>query len=234
VRVFAASDVHGQHRFYERLPRAIDAARAEVLVLAGDLLGYPDGFGSIEEAQRADAREVCRHLDRVPVPVFYLMGNDDWVELECGNPAASLHARRVTCGQYNLVGYQYSLPFMGGIHEKPEEEILNDMRTIRRLVDEKTLFITHSPVRGILDSTQFGPCGSQALRDVVEDARVRAHIHGHIHGRFGRHGRHFNVACGKTMRAMAIDVASMTHAVVDLSSDAITVVEQGLDNGSSV
>jgi len=43
----------------------------------------PDGdFLTIEEARRASAQEISRTLAPLPVPVLYIMGNDDLVELE--------------------------------------------------------------------------------------------------------------------------------------------------------
>jgi len=51
-------------------------------VLAGDLLGVPDGFTTVEEAQRQDAGTIASILRGAKVPVLYIMGNDDLVELE--------------------------------------------------------------------------------------------------------------------------------------------------------
>src|SRR5206468_8408148 len=84
-------------------------------VLAGDLLGTPDDLSTIEEAQRRSAREILGILTPLKVPVFYIMGNDDLVELEpASSQFQSIHGRRVDLGPYNLVGYQFSPPFMGG------------------------------------------------------------------------------------------------------------------------
>jgi hypothetical protein len=53
-----------------------------------------------------------------------MMGNDDWVELDSsGLQVQSIHRRLVEWRPFNLVGYQFSPPFMGGIFKKPEEEI---------------------------------------------------------------------------------------------------------------
>jgi Icc-related predicted phosphoesterase len=44
------------------------------------------------------------------VPVLYIMGNDDLVELDSRSPRVQpLHARRVTCERFSFIGYQYSL-----------------------------------------------------------------------------------------------------------------------------
>src|SRR5262245_28172436 len=121
MRILAASDIHGNHEFYRRLPAAAVEHGADVLVLAGDLLGVPDGFETVEEAQANEARGILELLEPLRIPLYYIMGNDDFVELApAGHRFMSLHGKRVSWGEYSLVGYQYSLPFMGGIFEKPE------------------------------------------------------------------------------------------------------------------
>src|SRR5215469_6691640 len=116
MRILATADIHGNCDVYRAIRSLCEEQRVKALILAGDLLGIPDGFRTIEEAQRANGREICAILSDLPIPVFYIMGNDDWVELE---PATgrfqSIQGRRVDLGPYNFVGYQFSLPFMGGI-----------------------------------------------------------------------------------------------------------------------
>ena len=149
------------------------------------------------------------------VPVLYIMGNDDWVELPEEKPLRSIHGHRVELGRFNFVGYQYTLPFMGGIFERPEAEIANDLASLEHLVDERTVFVTHSPAKGTLDlGVLDNPAGSDSIRSLVERCSPRAHIHGHIHGCFGRAGRHFNVAAGAAMRAMVLDLDSMEHQII--------------------
>ena len=54
-------------------------------------------------------------------------------------------------GDFNVVGYQYTLPFMGGINEKPEHEMEKDLLELQNLVDQKTVLVTHGPAHGTLD-----------------------------------------------------------------------------------
>jgi Icc-related predicted phosphoesterase len=114
-----------------------------------------------------------------------------------------------------FVGYQYSLPFVGGPFEKPEVQIESDLIQLTHLLNAQTIFVTHSPALGILDpglgDTQIG---SRSLRDFLEANPYRAHIHGHSHTGFGRRGAHFNVASGGHLRAMIIDLETMQHQIV--------------------
>jgi hypothetical protein len=42
-----------------------------------------------------------------------------------------------------------------------------------------------------------------------------AHVHGLIHPRFGRQGKHFNVASGGLRRAFLIDLPSLRHTLLE-------------------
>jgi len=128
MRVLASADVHGRLAVYEWLINSARQHNVRVMLLAGDLLGCPDGFDTPEDAQRHEAKIVTDLLEASGVPVLYIMGNDDLVELDSRSPRVQpIHGRRVTYGQFSFVGYQYSLPFMGGVFEKPETEIASDL-----------------------------------------------------------------------------------------------------------
>jgi Icc-related predicted phosphoesterase len=210
------ADIHGVHNVYRSIPELAERHQVEALVLAGDLLGTPDDLPTIEEAQRRSAREILGILAPLKVPVFYIMGNDDMVELEpASNQIQSIHGRRVDLGPYNLVGYQFSLPLMGGIFEKPEEEIAADLSGLESLMDSSTVLVTHSPAQGILDRGILDlAAGSPSILAVTVRREIRAHIHGHTHRCFGREGCHFNVASAGEVRGMVLDLATMKHKAI--------------------
>ena len=215
MKILALSDIHGFYDIYRRIPELVEKNRADALVLAGDLLGVPDGFATIEKAQRESARVILDLLLPVKIPVFYIMGNDDLVELQSTNDQfQSLHGRRVNVGAFNFVGYQYSLTWMGGIFEKSEEEIEKDLSHLEKYLDNATVLVTHSPAFGILDvGVLDNHAGSSSILAIVKRRSVRAHIHGHIHRCFGRQDLHFNVAAAGRLRGMIIDLGTMRHDV---------------------
>ena len=216
MRVLAAADLHGKQSVYHWLIRTASDHRVEAVVLAGDLLGSLDGFATPEAAQQHEARLVAELLNSVGLPVLYIMGNDDLVELNSGSERVlSIHGRRIPLGSYAFVGYQYSLPFMGGTFEKPEASIEADLAALDGLLDSRTVFVSHSPALGILDpGLREARIGSGSLRDLLERRTVRAHVHGHSHAGFGRQGFHFNVASAGRERAMILDLATMAHEIV--------------------
>jgi Icc-related predicted phosphoesterase len=214
--VLASADLHGKQSVYEWLVRTASDHQVDAMVLAGDLFGCLDGFATPEAAQEHEARLVAAFLDAAGLPVFYIMGNDDLVELNSGSERVqSIHGRRLQFGSYSFVGYQYSLPFMGGTFEKPEASLKIDLAALDELVDGETVFVSHSPALGILDPG-FGETriGSSSLRDFLERNPVRAHIHGHSHAGFGQHGFHLNVASAGRERAVLLDLETMEHQIV--------------------
>jgi Icc-related predicted phosphoesterase len=216
MRLLALADIHGKHDVYRRLPSLALERHADLVILAGDLLGMPDEHDTLEAAQASDAAKVLDLLEPLKVPLLYIMGNDDWVDLDpAGKRFRSIHRKRIDHGLNNFVGYQHTIRFMGGINEKTEEEIRSDLADIEPLLDTTTIFVTHSPAYGILDKGILGRhIGSPSLLKVIERSNVRIHIHGHSHCSFGRSGRHFNVAAAATMRGMLIDTDTREHDTI--------------------
>jgi Icc-related predicted phosphoesterase len=218
MRILASADVYGSQPVYAWLLNVAREQEVDAIVLAGDLFGCLDGFDTPEDAQRHEASLLTDVLEGTGLPVLYIMGNDDLVEL---NPGAgrvqSVHGREVRCGRYSFVGYQYSLPFMGGTFEKPDTDIRIDLADLPARLGPETVFVSHSPALGILDpGVGDVHIGSSSLREFLDANPFRAHIHGHSHAGFGRQGNHFNVASAARMRSMIIDLETMGHQVVGL------------------
>ncbi len=207
MQILASADLHGDLGIYEWLVGMVFDTNPDVLVLAGDLLDGHNMIGTIEEAQRSTAFEILNIIGRVTQPVLYVMGNDDMIELDSmSDSIQSINESRIEIGKLTFVGYQYSLPFMGGIFEKPEESIGDDLVALDSFIDECTVLVTHSPAYGILDKGILGRrAGSHSIRELVENKNPLLHIHGHIHEEFGVQGRHFNVAAAGHKRAILID-----------------------------
>jgi uncharacterized protein len=212
MRIVAAADIHGVMSVYEWIVRLAQDQRADLLILAGDLLQ-----GGSEDDQRRQGQHLVALLKVMPIPVFYIMGNDDFVPLDYEDEQfRSLHAKQILSGGYSFVGYQYSPPFVGGIFEKPEIEIAEDARRLEPLLDEHTIFVSHSPAFGILDRVASGArVGSRSLAALLRRKPVLAHIHGHIHESFGREGKHFNVAAAGMRRTYCLDLPSLNHRMYE-------------------
>ena len=220
MQLIAAADFHGDLEIFKWLLQCVRDHSPDAVILAGDLLAAdPDHPGPIEDAHRECASRVVELLSTIDVPVLYVMGNDDMVDL---NPPSgtirSIHGSRTDLHEFNFVGYQFSLPFMGGIYEKPEDDIRSDLRRLETLVDERTVFVTHSPAFGVLDIGILDRhAGSTSIGTVIERRNPVAHIHGHIHSQFGRSGKHFNVAAAGTGSLTLIEVPTLAERVLERS-----------------
>ncbi len=221
MKILAMADLHGDLGIYCQLKELVRTFDVEVVVLAGDLLHSFRSDLTIEQAQSENANQISKVLHSLSIPVLYIMGNDDLIELDCQNKLVqSIHGRRVVIGRFAFVGYQYSLPFMAGIFEKAESEIEKDLLMIEPLLDANTLFVTHSPAYGFLDLGIPIPgrdihVGSNSILELIQRRNVKAHVHGHIHQCFGREGIHFNVAAAGHVRGMIINLDDLTHEVID-------------------
>lgn len=215
MKLLAAADIHGRVDVYEWLIGQAREKKAELVILAGDL----SASSWEEEEQRQEAEMLISVMKRFPVTTLYLMGNDDFFALDYEDERVKrVHGQRLEFGGYGFVGYQSSPPFIGGPHEKPDEEIDKDVSQLEPLLDDHTVFITHAPMYGVLDRTFGGEqVGSRALAALLERRPVLAHIHGHIHESFGRDGNHFNVACAGRRRAFLIELPSLNHEVIQAS-----------------
>ena len=218
MQLLMSADQHGKWPVFNWLLTVARERHIDAIVLAGDLLGCPDGFDTPEEAQRHDANRVNELLATAEIPVFYVMGNDDLVELNSNSDQVqSVHERQVRLGRFTIVGYQYSLPFMGGTFEKPDAAIEVDLAPLAGFVDADAIFVSHTPAFGILDpGFRESQIGSRSLRQFLDTKPFLAHIHGHSHAGFGRNGKHFNVASAGRQRAMLLDTETMKHEVLDL------------------
>ncbi len=195
MRILASADIHGALEVYEWLNETAQTNQADLLVLAGDLF---TGRWEAAEQKRERDRVVCL-LKNIPVPVFYLMGNDDPAELgHEDDQIQSVHGRRLELNGYAFAGYQFTPPFVGGLFEKPEAEMEKDLAELKPLLDNQTVFITHGPAHGVLDRTSRGEqVGSRAISSFLKRQRVLCHIHGHIHESFGQKEFSFNVASAR-------------------------------------
>ena len=220
MRILATADIHGDAAVLAWLVRAVAATGVDALVLAGDLLACPRRYDDVREGHAADAARTVAVLEQVRVPVLFVMGNDDMASLQPESARIrTLHGVRVECSGYGFVGYPYTLPFMGGEFERPEDEIARDLAELEDLVDSRTVLVTHGPAYGHLDVGVLDEhSGSRSLLELVERKRPRAHIHGHIHREFGRDGVHFNVAAAMRRRAVLLDLDRLEHTVVDATT----------------
>jgi len=174
-----------------------------------DLLGFIEiskdnyNFSMIKSKQREELRRICKLLLKtIDIPVYMLIGNDDhipdegWHRILNDYGIFDLNLRTYTLGEFKIAGFQYVLPTPWNTNnELPEDELAKKLRNIERQVDRKTILITHSPPKGILDKVTDGLCvGSESIFNLVKEKQPFFHIFGHIHEAFG-HAKIDNTIC---------------------------------------
>jgi len=82
MRILAGADFHGNLGIVGWFVGQAGALGPEAVVLAGDLLGFAEEVEDDLEAQKLSAEQMVAKLLEVEVPIFFIMGNDDLIELE--------------------------------------------------------------------------------------------------------------------------------------------------------
>lgn len=201
-----------------------------------DRLGFVEqtgnrcGLSELQSKQREKLREICQLLQTADVPIFLLIGNDDrisnsdWDKILEDSGIGNLNSRTHILGAWRITGFQYVLPTPWNTNnELPEEELAVMLRGIERRVNERTIFVTHSPPWNILDRLINGlSAGSMSIRRLLEEKQPVFHIFGHIHEFFGceKFGNTIccNVSClwlDRILRGYIIDTDNKTAQKIE-------------------
>jgi Icc-related predicted phosphoesterase len=224
MRVLFSSDLHGLRNAYENFASLLESCALGIL--AGDLADFSEDPGERERS----LKEILLSAGR---PVFFIMGNDDVSEWADHGPLRSINQKRVSFGQFNFVGYQFTTPFVGGLFEKDEAAQAADLLLLARLVDRKTVLVTHGPAHSILDKVRGAPYwdgrkydlnetnkevsfGGQELKKMLDTHPVWLHLFGHIHQSFGVLGNSVNGAFPHSRKFVEIELETRAVRFIDM------------------
>lgn len=179
MRILAFSDLHCAEARAADLVAA--SAAADLVIGAGDFCAF---------RERLD--EAMQMLAALAAPMIMVPGNH---ETEKELRAAALDNMRVLHGEtieergVKIFGLGYGIPVspFGDWSVDLSEE------AARPLLDrchEADLLLTHSPPKGVADSTGQGESvGSTAIRDAIARVQPRLALCGHIHEAWGQEGQ---------------------------------------------
>jgi len=202
----------------------LEASKSQLLCSGQNILASASAANIPEIVEHALLRKEAiykSYLHKAKKPVVFVMGNDDGIlgkGLVWTNEGKILciNQRRAKYGTYNLVGYHYTSPFVGGTFEKPLPIQEQDFHLLEKIVDSNTILVSHGPPLGTLDTVFDGThVGSKALLDFVQRTCPKLHLFGHIHRTFGRSGNSFNGAYPSSRKFMAIDVGTLEMELVE-------------------
>ena len=199
MKILITSDLHGLESAYDRFAVLLEEGNFDLGLVAGDLMAYPtpaelqtargmlrrkgDAANTyaapslpevLEHALQVKQRHLKNILLRANKPVVFIMGNGDGI-IGNGVPwtddrhVVSANGRRLVFGEYSVVGYQYTGPFVGGTFEKSNAQQQVDFRVMENLIDTNTIFLTHGPAWGKLDRLPDKThVGSKPMREMLE------------------------------------------------------------------
>lgn len=194
MRIFATADLHGDIDQMRQLKSA--AKDADLLLICGDIGGKnydydtKKGYGSIREAifctmpktQEKDAKKLDAYLNKLPIPSYYILGNDDWFETDSQHRLT----QPIDVGGFTLVPFEYVgiTPFTTN-REANENKLMYELCQLK--TGKKTIMVAHVPPHGVCDILFNGEhAGSKAVREWIHAHEPMLWLCGHIHESFGK------------------------------------------------
>ncbi len=198
----------------EKLIQNLIQRKPDCILIAGDLQDYMWNLGT-ETNQITQIKKQLRNdpvfnaLNKGSVPVYFIWGNTDVMDLEKGNlydeTPVTDELRDWFCNTFqnlhnchNEILNIKGIPILGYADANKttddhsgkcwdEPTILSDFQHLIEGLDPEirrnTIFLTHTPPRGVLDFSSLGGrhIGSYYLRELIEEFQPLLSIFGHVH-----------------------------------------------------
>ena len=171
MKILAIADLHGSQYRLNIVLKNIEKYSPDLVVICGDITQF--GPGDIAK----------NFLDQIPVKTFAVHGNIDMenvLKYIDKSKAKNIHLKRVIKNGIPFVGIGggNSLLFDAGLSNSNSKT----GESIKNLIDESTVLISHIPPFGLQDKVFIGiHSGSKELRKIVDDCKPRLVLCGHIH-----------------------------------------------------
>ena len=190
MKLLAVADIHGSQYRLNLILKNIERFSPDLVVICGDITQ----FGPAETAKN--------FLDQIPIDTLALKGNIDTADVDRGideSKATKIEMKRVL---------KKGIAFVGINGMDPNQ--LNNIKE-NKLLDEKSVLVTHEPPYGLQDKIFLGKHGGiKELRELVDKYSPRLVLCGHIHENpgFTKEGNTTIVNCsmGKRGEGALIDI----------------------------
>jgi len=161
LKIYAVADIHGSQYRLNIILKNIKKYSPDLVVICGDITQYGPG-------------DVAKNfLDQITVDTVAVTGNIDSSDVRKGiddSKATRIELKKVI---------KKGIPFVGSSGMNPD-----DFKTLeeKKMVDEKTILVTHVPPFDTVDKVFVGMHGgSKDLRELVDKVKPRLVLSGHIH-----------------------------------------------------
>ena len=161
MKILTTADIHGSQYRLNILLKNIESYSPDLVIICGDITQ----FGPGDTAKN--------FLNQIPVDTLAVTGNIDTKEVANAikeSNATNIELKKVVKKGLDFVG-------INGTNK-------NDFRLIeyKKLVDEKTILVSHVPPYGFQDRVFIGMHGgSKELKNIIERYNPRLVLCGHIH-----------------------------------------------------
>jgi Icc-related predicted phosphoesterase len=161
MKIYAVADIHGSQFRLNLVLKNIEKYSPDMVIVCGDITQFGPG-------------EVAKNfLDQIPTETLTVTGNIDSSDVKDGiddSKALFVEQKRVV---------KNGLPFFGV--NKFDLSLFNSIEE-KKLVDDKTIIVSHMPPYGGQDKIFIGlHGGSKELREIVDKYKPRLVLCGHIH-----------------------------------------------------
>ena len=161
MKIYSVADIHGSQYRLNLVLKNIKRYAPDLVVVCGDITQFGPG-------------DVAKNfLDQIPVETIAVTGNIDSPDVKKGidnSKAVGIELKKVVKKGFSFVG-------SSGINP-------DDFKTLeeKKMIDEKTILVTHVPPFGTVDKIFIGMHGgSKELRELVDKFKPRLVLSGHIH-----------------------------------------------------
>jgi len=171
MKILAIADLHGSQYRLNIVLKNIEKYSPDLVVICGDITQFGPG-------------EIAKNfLDQIPVKTFAVHGNIDIENVLKGienSKAKNIHLKRVIKNGIPFIGIGGGIPLL--FNKTLSNSNCKNEESMRSLIDESTILISHIPPFGLQDKVFLGVhSGSKELRKIIDDCKPRLVLCGHIH-----------------------------------------------------